>query len=141
MRPIERIEVFIKILMEEKNHPIHKMFLKYYPTTFEEKIEKLKEIWLRNPDWRFTQLLHNVPTKFDPNIAYYYSEDYDIFPDRKNELLFWGTYGKDGKGPFRRVAIKDMETDHIKNVLKIQGVDTTLEFEMNKELYRRNETS
>lgn len=32
----------------------------------------------------------------------------------------WGTYGKDGKSPFRRVAVADMETDHIIAVVTTQ---------------------
>lgn len=44
---------------------------------------------------------------------------YDDQPHEvQREVLKWGTYGKDGSENFRRVAIKDMETDHIKAVLR-----------------------
>jgi len=32
----------------------------------------------------------------------------------------WGTYGKDGKGPFQRKALSDLTTNHIKAILKTQ---------------------
>lgn len=33
----------------------------------------------------------------------------------------WGTYGKDGKQPFRKVALADMSTGHVKAVLRTQA--------------------
>ena len=34
--------------------------------------------------------------------------------------FMWGTYGKDGKQPFHRVALADMSTEHVKAVLRTQ---------------------
>jgi len=46
----------------------------------------------------------------------------DLYDDEPHEVqrkvLTWGTYGKDGKQPLRRVAIADMETDHLEAVLR-----------------------
>jgi len=46
----------------------------------------------------------------------------DLYDDEphpvQREILAWGTYGKDGKKPFKRVAVKDMETGHIEAVLR-----------------------
>jgi len=55
--------------------------------------------------------------------------------------FLWGTYGKDGKQPFRRVALADMSTEHIKAVLRTQ---THLSFEVrrlfeNELLYRERD--
>lgn len=36
------------------------------------------------------------------------------------EVCTWGTYGKDGKGPFRRVKLCDMTTEHIQACLDTQ---------------------
>lgn len=33
------------------------------------------------------------------------------------EYLSWGTYGKNGKGPYHRILLKDMTNDHIEAVL------------------------
>lgn len=35
----------------------------------------------------------------------------------QREVLLWGTYGKDGNHPLKRIAICDMETEHIQAVL------------------------
>ena len=54
------------------------------------------------------------------------------------EHFMWGTYGKDGKGPFRRIALKDMSDGHIRAVLRTQNhidSETRLLFE-NEILYR-----
>lgn len=48
-----------------------------------------------------------------------YLDLYDDEPHSvQREILAWGTYGKDGKQPFKRVAIKDMEASHIEAVLR-----------------------
>ena len=54
------------------------------------------------------------------------------------EHFTWGTFGKDGKGPFRRVALKDMSDAHIRAVLRTQkqiSFDVRRLFE-NEILYR-----
>ena len=39
------------------------------------------------------------------------------------EAFTWGTYGVDGDQPLTWVKLKDMEIDHILNVLKIQTLE------------------
>lgn len=38
--------------------------------------------------------------------------------EQRAKNLLWGTFGKGAKGPFRRVAIKDMSTDHLEACIK-----------------------
>lgn len=40
--------------------------------------------------------------------------------ERVRDVIAWGTYGKDGKQPYRRIKLKDMDTDHIKACLETQ---------------------
>lgn len=52
--------------------------------------------------------------------------------------FMWGTYGKNGDEPFRRISLMDMSTEHIKAVLRTQthiAYDVRLLFE-NELLYR-----
>ena len=42
----------------------------------------------------------------------------DPFEDVRNKLL-WGSYGKTGKEPLHWIRLKDMEENHIDNVLKM----------------------
>tara|TARA_R110000868_G_scaffold142084_1_gene359185 strand:+ start:145 stop:540 length:396 start_codon:yes stop_codon:yes gene_type:complete len=37
------------------------------------------------------------------------------------ETFTWGTYGKTGKDPLRHVALKDLEKEHIKAIIKTQS--------------------
>jgi hypothetical protein len=37
------------------------------------------------------------------------------------EHFFWGTYGKDGLSPYRRVLLKKMTSDHIEAILRTQS--------------------
>lgn len=101
-------------------------------------LEKLQKIWEEYPDWRFTQLLVNTGTI--PNIEgfWYYKEESDFFKGQRNEFMFWGSYGKDGRGPRRDIAIKDMDTDHIMACLKTQpNMMKSYREEMSAELKRR----
>lgn len=40
--------------------------------------------------------------------------------EHNREYFCWGSYGKDGKGPSRRILLKDLEDDHIEAILKTQ---------------------
>ena len=52
----------------------------------------------------------------------------------------WGTYGKSGTEPFRRVLLKDMTTNHIKAVLETQThIGEMVTFLMKEELNYRGE--
>lgn len=40
--------------------------------------------------------------------------------DEIRSYFHWGTYGKDGKQPRKFVALKDLESDHIQNIIETQ---------------------
>lgn len=50
--------------------------------------------------------------------------DISVYDDDSHELirekLTWGTYGKNGDQPFRRVKLSEMETAHIEAVIQTQ---------------------
>lgn len=52
------------------------------------------------------------------------AKELSVFVDSKHyykRLRFeWGTYGKEGKGPFRRVKLMDMTDNHIEAILTTQ---------------------
>jgi len=95
VRPEKRIDSFLKILGQQ-----------------------WKE---QGVDLRFSQFLFNnglVNTSED-----YHLEEWELlqkmFPKLPlREYVLWGTYGKDGKSKLKYVLIKDLETDHIENILK-----------------------
>lgn len=41
--------------------------------------------------------------------------------EKIREVLTWGTYGKNGDQPLKRVFLKDMDTDHIEAILETQS--------------------
>lgn len=94
MRPEKRIRNFLKILGNE---------------------------WIKQGvDLRFTQFLFN--NRLENTNAMYHLEEHELlnimFPDiDPSEYMYWGTYGIDGKSKRKYILIKDMETDHIQNVL------------------------
>lgn len=65
----------------------------------------------------------------------------DPFEDVRNKLL-WGSYGKSGKEPLHWIRLKDMEEEHIANVIQylndhcIEGPATKWRIEMMQEELR-----
>lgn len=127
MRKIERIPIIMKIMP-------WRIFLKDMMGSdyivdmlvdLKANLESIEEYWLSNPDLRLTQVL--VIKNIIPNLPghWYYIEEVEWVINRNiiepRDILFWGTYGKDGKGPFREVLIKDMSDDHIDNILFKNG--------------------
>lgn len=49
-------------------------------------------------------------------LSVYYGEDHA----KAREVISWGTYGKDGLQPYRRIKLKDMEADHIEACIQTQ---------------------
>jgi len=50
------------------------------------------------------------------DLSVYFEDDFD-----KVRVAFtWGTYGKKGDQPLKRVSLKDLELDHINNILETQ---------------------
>lgn len=59
--------------------------------------------------------------------------------DKLREAFEWGSYGVSGYDPVRLIKLKDLTTDHIYNILKIQGLPSWVGDLMNKELTYRGE--
>jgi len=65
----------------------------------------------------------------------------DLFEDVRNKLL-WGSYGKSGKDTLKYIRLKDMEEEHIANVIQylndhcIEGPATKWRIEMMQEELR-----
>lgn len=129
MRQKERIDIifdninwsnFIKYLhIYETNQEIDDVVMEII-----EHEDELRQTWKENPDWRLTQLLVNTGVMPNTPGEWYYIEEVDYMIDNgvclPQELLFWGTFGKDGKQPLKFIAIKDMETEHLKACIDAQ---------------------
>jgi len=92
------------------------------PNRIENFLRVLGEEWRRQgPDLRFTQFLFNNGIDNLNGILYQFEEHellHRFFPQiPAREYLYWGSYGKDCKGELSYRLIKDLETDHIKNIL------------------------
>lgn len=55
------------------------------PARIDRMIDKLTEVWKSHPDWRLSQLVHNVAS-YDGRQDIFYVED-DITEARLNEIL------------------------------------------------------
>lgn len=53
------------------------------------------------------------------------------------EKTSWGSYGKSGKEKFRRILLKDMESEHIEAVLSLPYVNQAVKRAMERELELR----
>lgn len=78
------------------------------------------------------------------NVNYTPAKELSVYDDGTHETrrstLQWGTYGFTGKDPLRYIAISDMNTDHIKAVLKnvpkirsiyVETLKTELKYRLN----------
>jgi hypothetical protein len=87
-------------------------------------IEKIKAYWEADPDLRLVQVLTIL--NIIPNVPgmWFYLEESEYLLEKKlvkpEEILFWGTYGKDGKQSFKQIAIKDMTSEHLQACLDTQ---------------------
>ncbi len=84
----------------------------------------IEEVWMENPDLRLAQLLVIGGILENVSGPWFYVEETDYMIKSKTvkpeELLFWGTYGKDGKSPLKMIAINDMDSEHLDACLKTQ---------------------
>lgn len=72
---------------------------------------------------------------YEPGIAYEECSVYDYDSHDKIRANFsWGSYGKDGKQPFRYIFLKDMEDEHIKAVLATQTLHPKIKKVFNDEI-------
>ena len=55
------------------------------------------------------------------NVCHVPAEELTIYSDAPieqiREVFTWGTYGKDGKQPLKRVLLKDMSNSHLQNII------------------------
>jgi len=112
-----------------------KPFLKY-----------IEQEWLKEPDARFGQLLINLGIVKD-DFQTWVSEisDYPLPHKVVREVQTWGHYeghvmSQIGPIPtYKQIKIKDLETSHIKNILKTQKhiKDTPIEKVLKEELSHR----
>lgn len=124
MKPKERIPIFLNLLNWEKlskrwDLPKNlESFLKGHL-----KQDNLLEYWQDNPDQRFGQMLINQGILQD-NLRIWIDEEIDILKDQginPRDFLLWGsTYDKDKNllDEVKYRLIKDLETNHIENILK-----------------------
>ena len=123
MRPIERIDNFIKLV--DWNALFKKWGLefdnkKYY---YIENFYKLfLDYWKANPDQRIGQVLINLGI-IDDSIERWSEEEHSILIDQgipPEKCIYWGSiYDKDGN-PLEEPAyrlISDLSTDHILNII------------------------
>lgn len=61
--------------------------------------------------------------------------------DTLRALVTWGTYGPDGNQPLKRVAIANLDTDHIYKILDIPTLSPTYQTLLNQELAHRENTN
>lgn len=47
----------------------------------------------------------------------YVDDPFEVIADK----LLWGTYGPEGKGPFKRVPLRDCELDHLRAIRETQA--------------------
>lgn len=154
MRPKERIAIVLKALNKGDNW---ERFLKdhlqeCYSPTHLDLVHKHKQFirkeWSQNPDERLFQFLIN--RNFLPDVhSLFFKEELGWLIKNKilkiRDVFFWRTYGKTGRGKGKNVLIKNMDTDHIENILKDYNAGrqpmTTEVFEYfkNELLYRKSE--
>lgn len=84
---------------------------------------ELKEVWLKNPDWRFVQLLENE--SIIPSSEFYNVEDERLFvlmgvADAREVCLWGSVFNKKGERLKEMVftPLCKMEDSHIEKVLK-----------------------
>jgi len=84
--------------------------------------EEIKDYWLMYQDQRISQVLVNLGLIPNMSGLWYYMEEIEILKELgvpPREYLLWGHY-IDHKNPesLRYSPIKDLSTEHIKNILK-----------------------
>ena len=116
MRPEKRIDYFLKALGKE---------------------------WKKQgSDLRFTQFLFNNGIQ-DLGGVLYHLDEFEILLDRFPQIdpatyMVWGTRGKDGKSKLKWLLIRNMETDHIENILKnVKNISPTYVTVFENELKKR----
>lgn len=85
-------------------------------------IDDISDYWKQNQDLRLTQVL--ISLNIISDCSKFYLEEVDYMIEFKflkpEEILFWGTFGKNGKDPVKYLSLNELESDHIQNILLTQ---------------------
>ena len=128
MRNPNRIPICLKLLFQNK---IIYQFLNTktsgYAKILHENWDLIEETWNEYPDLRFGQLLCNlrlIPDLTIENHIWNIEEDEWLIRNgycKIEDVKFWGVlYYKNGnkRKKVKHVLLKDLKTDHIKNIIK-----------------------
>lgn len=146
MRQKLRIPIVLEIFKQTNNGAFQKFLgLDNFQTLqvidkIEMQTPKLKTFWERNPDQRLGQLLSNmfVVDKDTENRIWNIEEDDWLIENgycNIEDIKFWGVnYYKNGKKrkTTKFKLLKDLETDHIENIIKFFE-DQNMLHRLNKE--------
>ena len=126
MRRPERIPIILEALEDHDNLllVVEKLAGDTYKfTEIVDSMVDIKRVWENSPDSRFAQTL--ICMGLIPDGPMWFIEDEELFIDlgilEERDIYFWGKrYTKDGKimPNYEFVLIKDMETSHIKSILR-----------------------
>jgi hypothetical protein len=117
MRPKERIPIFLKLVDREK------LAIRWNMDSYIGELPGEKDAWEKVPDQRYGQFLINsglLPDNFD----IWMDEETDILLDQgieAREFLLWGSRYDKNMNPLKEIKyslIKNMDTEHIENILK-----------------------
>ena len=129
MRIPERISIIMEVLKDHDKlvnvlSTYKEDFIQYLPNVVD-KLNIIENIWKQFPDYRLSQVLtsqniiHNVPG------MWFYKEDEDVMIEsgclEERDIYFWGkNFNKEGKLLTKTefILIKNMETSHIKSILR-----------------------
>ena len=137
MRNPNRISICLKLLFQNK---ILYHFLGTNTPGWAKKLHEnwdlIEKEWLKSPDQRFGQLLSNlglVPKDIEDYIWNIEEDDWLIKNGYCNieDIKFWGVnYYKNGKQrkTTKFILLKDLDIDHIQNIIKFFEKYNTLDF-------------
>ena len=138
MRQKLRIQIVLDLML-------NKEILLHFLNTSSQKLiddlynnwEEIKEEWLKYPDCRLGQLLVNlnlIPSKNIEHIIWNIEEDDWLIKNgycNIEDIKFWGiNYYKNGKQrkSTKYKLLKDLDNDHIQNIIKFFEKYNTLDF-------------
>jgi len=130
VRNLKRIPICLKLLFQNK---ILHDFLNTKETkkvelisTIHQNWELIEKEWIKYPDYRFGQLLCNLNLvdKLVENIIWNIEEDDWLIKNNYvniEDIKFWGVNYDKNEKPLKETEfklLKDLELDHIKNIIK-----------------------
>lgn len=134
-----RIAERIPIVLEYINWEDFLIYIKAVPQNIkidDIMLDKIRTYWLDFPDLRLVQVLINLNIIWNGT---YHVEETDYLIDKAyikpEDILFWGTYGKDGKSPIKYITLNNMDSEHIENCLKMQII-TPIYIKLMKKILR-----